>query len=239
MLNVAYKNSALLTNIRNMGKRNQKTIGIIGAGRFGTSAARELLANGHEILLIDNNVKRLESLAGDCTTAIGDAESPEFLEEAGIKEVDAVIVAIGENESASNHAVINCKDFGLFVVAKATDATHGKILDRLGADYVVYPERDSATRLARFITRSSILDMVELYDKVFMMEINATGPIVNRPLESLDLPNTFGVQVVTILRGDETVFPVSATDVAQEGDRVVVLGPEEALQKLAKAVGPS
>ncbi|WAH38668.1 potassium channel family protein [Alicyclobacillus dauci] len=236
---MAYRNSTLLANIRNIGKRNPKTIGVIGAGRFGSSAAQELLENGHDVLLIDKDPKRLESLAGDCTTAIGDAQSPEFLEEAGIKEVDAVIVAIGENESASNHAVINCKDFELFVVAKATDKTHGKILERLGADYIVYPEQDSAIRLARMITRSSILDMVELYDRVFMMEINATGPIVNKPLESLDLPNKFGVQVVTILRGDETIFPVSATDIAEEGDRVVLLGPGQALQRLARAVGSS
>lgn len=228
--------SGLLANIRRTGKRHPKTIGVIGAGRFGTAATEELLQNGHEVLLIDSDEESLHGLASRCNTAVGNAESPEFLAEAGIKEVDAVVVAIGEDESASNHAVINCKDFGLYVMAKAKDLTHGKILERLGADYVMYPERDSGVRLARLITRSAIVDMVELYDRVFMMEAVFNGDMANRTLEALDLPNRCGVQIVAILRESVTLFPVSSTDVVREGDRVVMIGTSEALQKVAKIV---
>jgi trk system potassium uptake protein len=217
-----------------IGKRSPKTIGVIGAGRFGTGAAEELLNNGHQVLLIDKVVECLEPYASRCRTAIGDAESPEFLAEAGIKDVDAVINAIGDDETASNHVVINCKDFGLYVMAKAKDTTHGKILERLGADHVVYPERDSGIRLARLLTRSAVLDMIELYEGVFMMELSAGGELIGKTLEQLDLPQRFGAQVLLIIRGDKTIFPVSATDTVIIGDRIALQGPPEALNKVAR-----
>jgi trk system potassium uptake protein TrkA len=215
-------------------RKNPKTIGIIGAGRFGTGAAQELIRNGHHVLIIDRDATCLEPLAHMCHTAIGNAEDTEFLAEAGIKDVDAVIIAIGDNETASNHATINCKDFNLYVVAKATHATHGKILDRLGADYIVYPEFDSGIRLARLLTRSSILEMLELYEEVFMMEVNAGGELVGKNLDKLNLPSRFGVQVVLIIRGNKTVFPVAASDIVLEGDRLVLVGSSESLHRVAK-----
>lgn len=216
------------------GRRQAKTIGIIGAGRFGTAAAQELVRNGHHVLIIDQNPTCLEPLAQTCHTAIGNAEDVEFLAEAGIKEVDAVIVAIGDNETGSNHATINCKDFGLYVVAKATHRTHGKILDRLGADMVVYPEHDSGIRVARQLTRSSILESLELYEEVFMMELNAGGDLLDKSLEKLKLSNRFGVHVVLIVRGKETLFPVTAAHVVTSGDKLVMVGPSEGLHQVAK-----
>jgi len=231
---VANRALGFLGNVRNTGRRNPKTICIIGAGRFGTGAAEELIKTGHHVVLIDRDAQELEPFASTCNTVIGDAIDKEFLAEAGVKDVDAVIVAIGDDESASNHAVINCKDFDLYVVAKARDRTHGKILERLGADLVIYPERDSGVRLARLLTRSSVLDMVELYEGVFMMELQATGEFVNRTLDELDLPRRFGVQVLLILRDNDPIFPVLATDFVKAGDCIVIQGSAEALQKVAK-----
>lgn len=230
---MANRTFGLLGN-RSMGRRNPKTVCIIGAGRFGTGAAEELIKNGHHVLLIDRDAEELEPFCTTCNTVIGDAMDQEFLAEAGVKEVDAVIVAIGDDESASNHAVMNCKDFGLYVMAKAKDPTHGKILERLGADHVVYPERDSGVRVARLLTRSSILDMVELYEGVFMMELQITGEFVNKTLDELDLPRRFGVQVLLILRDNDPVFPVLATDMVRSGDCIVIQGTADSLQKVAK-----
>ncbi|QQE77445.1 TrkA family potassium uptake protein [Alicyclobacillus sp. SO9] len=216
------------------GRKQPKTIGIIGAGRFGSGAAQELIRNGHHVLIIDRDPSCLEPLAHTCHTAIGNAEDMEFLAEAGIKDVDAVIIAIGDNETSSNHATINCKDFDLYVVAKATHPTHGKILDRLGADMVVYPEHDSGVRLARLLTRSSILETLELYEEVFMMELNAGGDLLEKSLDRLNLSNRFGVQVVLIVRGKVTIFPVSASNIVMPGDRLVLVGPSESLHQVAK-----
>ncbi|MBX5436082.1 MAG: TrkA family potassium uptake protein [Alicyclobacillaceae bacterium] len=212
----------------------KKTIGIIGAGRFGTGAARELVRLGHNVLIVDKDPACLEPLANTCHTAIGNAESPEFLAEAGFREVDAVIVAIGDDETASNHATINCKDFGQYVVAKAMHATHGKILERLGADRVVYPEYDSGVRLARVLTRSPVLEMIELYDEVFMAEIGAGGGLIGKSLADLNLPRRVGVQVVLIVRGKRTIFPVSAQDVILAGDKLVLIGSSESLNQVSR-----
>ena len=214
--------------------RKRMSFGIIGAGRFGTGAARELVRHGHEVVLIDKDPSCLEPFGALCHTAIGNAEDTEFLAEVGIKDVDAVIIAIGDNETSSNHATINCKDFGLYVVVKAMHSTHGKILERLGADRIVYPEYDSGVRLARLLTRSSVLEMIELYEEVFMMEITASGELVNKTLEKSNLTRRFGVQVVMIIRGKTTVFPVSASDVIQRDDIVVLVGPSESLHQVAQ-----
>ena len=185
-------------------------------------------------MLIDKYAEYLEPYAHLCETAIGDAENLEFLREVGINNVDAVINAIGDDETASNHVVINCKDLNLYVVAKAKDATHGKILQRLGADYVVYPERDSGMRLARLLTRSAVLEMVELYEGVFMMEIIAGGDLIGKTLYELKLPERYGAQVLLIMRDNGNIFPVSATDKVMDGDRIVIQGKSEALHKVAR-----
>ncbi|MFB5191671.1 potassium channel family protein [Alicyclobacillus fastidiosus] len=215
--------------------RNRKlTFGIIGVGRFGSGAATELLRHGHEVLLVDRDPSCLEPFASRCETAIGNAEDIHFLEEAGMKEVDAVIIAIGDDETSSNHATMNCKDLGLYVVAKALHATHGKILERLGADRVVFPERESGMRMARLLTRSAILDMIELYEEVFMMEITAKGELTDRTLAKLNLTHRFGVQVVMIIRSKNTIFPVSANDTIYEGDILVLVGRHESLTKVVR-----
>ncbi|MDQ0188770.1 TrkA family potassium uptake protein [Alicyclobacillus cycloheptanicus] len=219
---------------KNAMAKRPKTIGIIGAGRFGTGAARELLRLGHEVIVVDCDAQALELLPDACHTAIGNAESSEFLAEVGFKNVDAVIVAIGDNESASNHATINCKDFGLYVVAKALNKTHGKILDRLGADRIIFPEYDSGVRLARLLTRTAILEMVELYEEIFMMEMQAGGPVVDHTLMELNLPQRFGVQVVLIRRGKKVKFPVAASDRILDEDVLVCIGTADALTELAK-----
>lgn len=213
--------------------RNSKTIGIIGAGRFGLGAARELLRLGHEVLVVDKDEEALDLLPEQCHMAIGNAESTEFLVEVGFKEVDAVIVAIGDNETASNHATINCKDLGRYVVSKAIDRRHGTILERLGADKVIYPEYDSGVRLARMLSRTAILDMVELYEEIFMMEMEAGGPLVNHTLMELNLPQKYGVQVVLIRRQGKTIFPVRASDPVQPNDILVCIGTSSALTELA------
>lgn len=217
-----------------MPRTRKMTFAIIGVGRFGSGAAVELLRHGHEVLLIDRDPSCLEPFANRCETAIGNAEDIEFLEEAGIKEVDAVIVAIGDDETSSNHATINCKDLDLYVVAKALHATHGKILDRLGADKVVYPERESGMRLARLLTRSAILDMIELYEEMFMMELTSKGELVGKSLAKLNLTRRFGIQVVMIIRSKTTIFPVSANDEVMEGDILVLVGPHESLTKMSR-----
>lgn len=151
-----------------------------------------------------------------------------------IMDMDAVIVAIDDQETYANIATMNCKDLDLFVVARALHAGHGKILERLGADLVVTPEYDAGLRIARLLAQPSILDMIELYAEVFMMELQADGQLVNRSLSDLNLPLRCGVQIVLIQRDLHTIFPVTAADIIKQGDKLICIGSSDNLNLVAK-----
>ena len=140
-----------------------KRIGIIGAGRFGMSLAESLANAGAEVLLLDRNRPAMQ-LASEYANAVqGDATQRHVLEEAGFGECDVVVVAIGSNIEASMMATANCKEIGIQdIVAKASSELHGKILRKIGADSVVYPDRDSANRLAKAIANHDVVDFLEV-----------------------------------------------------------------------------
>ena len=132
-----------------------KRIGIIGAGRFGMSLAESLSNAGAEVLLIDRNRPAMQ-MANEFSTAVqGDATQPHVLEEAGFGECDVVVVAIGSNMEASMMATANCKELGVpTVISKASSELHGRILKKIGANQVIFPDRESAYRLARSVMDS-------------------------------------------------------------------------------------
>jgi len=140
-----------------------KRVGIIGAGRFGSSLAESLCNGDIEVLLIDRNRPAMQNASEFATAVQGDATQPHVLEEAGFGECDLAVVAIGSNIEASMMATANCKELGIpRVISKATSELHGKILRRIGADAVIYPDRDSAHRLAKSITSHSPVDFLEV-----------------------------------------------------------------------------
>ena len=131
-------------------------VAIIGASRFGMALAESLSESGIEVLLIERNSSLVQAARDVVSSAVqGDATNARALEDAGLKECDAAVVAIGANVEASLLATANCKELNVgTVIAKATSELHGKILEKLGADQVIFPDRESARRLARSITAS-------------------------------------------------------------------------------------
>ena len=129
-------------------------VAIIGAGRFGRALAESLSEGGVEVLLVERNGSLVQSALNVVSSAVqGDATNARALEDAGLKECDVAVVAIGANVEASLLATANCKELNVgTVIAKATSELHGKILEKLGADQVIFPDRESARRLARSIT---------------------------------------------------------------------------------------
>ena len=206
-----------------------KRIGIIGAGRFGMSLAESLANAGTEVLLIDRN-----------RPAMQDATQPHFLEEAGFGECDLVVVAIGSNIEASMMATANCKEIGVpNVVAKATSELHGKILRRIGADTVVYPDRDSAHRLARAIANHDVIDFLEISDGYSIAEIDVPDGFRGKTLAEADFRNTTGLTVLCIRRADadpakprKVVIP-QAKDVLQSDDKLIVFGETKKLDAIS------
>lgn len=217
-----------------------KRIGIVGAGRFGMSLAESLANSGAEVILIDRNRPAIQQ-AGEFVTALqGDATQPHVLEEAGFGECDVVVVAIGSNMEASVMTTANCKELGIpNVVAKATSELHGKILKRIGADQVIYPDRDSAHRLAMSIANHNVLDFYEVSAGFSIAEINAPESIVGHTLAEADLRKKKNLTVLCIRRLDpdplkprQVIIP-QAEDVINAEDRLIVFGATKKLDSLA------
>ena len=217
-----------------------KRIGIIGAGRFGMALAESLANAGAEVVLIDRNRPAMQ-MAGEFATALqGDATQPHVLEEAGFGECDVVVVAIGSNMEASVMATANCKELGVpNVVAKATSELHGKILRRIGADSVIYPDRDSAHRLAMSIANHNVIDFFEVSEGDSIAEIATPEDIRGKTLAEADLRKRTGVTVLCIRRPaadakkPRKVIVPQADDVLNADDRLIVFGETRKLDSLS------
>ena len=218
-----------------------KRIGIIGAGRFGLSLAESLSNAGAEVVLIDRNRPAMQQASEYVTALQGDATQPRVLEEAGFGECDVAVVAIGSNMEASMMATANAKELGVpNVVAKATSELHGKILRRIGADSVVYPDRDSAHRLARVLTNHDVVDLLEVSEGHSVAEIDVPEAVRGKTLAEADLRRKTGVTVLCIRRADpdpkrprKVIFP-QAGDVMEPDDRLLVFGETKRLDELSR-----
>ena len=210
-----------------------KRVGIIGAGRFGLSLAEALADVGTEVLLVDRNNTLVQNALKKVTWAVQcDATNSSALEAAGISECDTVVVAIGSNVEASMLVTANCKELGLKnVISKATSEIHGKILDKLGADQIVYPDRDSAHRLARNITEHNAYDLLEISEGFSLAEIDVPEDCIDKTLAEADLRKKNGVTVLCFRRLDpknsrkprQIVIP-SPTDAFHADDKLIVFG---------------
>ena len=217
-----------------------KRIGIIGAGRFGMALAESLANAGTEVILIDRARPAMQTAMEFATALQGDATQPHVLEEAGFGECDLVVVAIGSNIEASMMATANCKELGVpTLVAKATSELHGKILRRIGADSVVYPDRDSAHRLARSIANHAVVDFLEVSDGFSIAEIEVPEDVRGKTLAEADLRKRTGVTVLCLRRAaDEPDRPrkviiPQAGDTLQGDDKLIVFGETKQIDRLS------
>lgn len=219
-----------------------KRVGIIGAGRFGLSLAEALADAGTEVLLIDRNSTLVQNALKKVTWAVQcDATSAQSLESAGLTECDTVVVAIGSNLEVSMLVTANCKELGIkSVISKATSEIHGKILDRLGADMVIYPDRDSAHRLARSITKHGAFDLLEISEGFSLAEIEVPPFCMGKTLADADIRKKFGVTVLCIRRLDpksprkprQIVIP-GPNDAFQADDKIIVFGTTHGIDSIS------
>ena len=220
-----------------------KRVGIIGAGRFGLSLAEALAETGTEVLLIDRNNALVQGAIKKVTWAVQcDATSASALEAAGISECDTVVVAIGSNVEASMLVTATCKELGIkTVISKATSEIHGKILDKLGADHVVYPDRESANRLARNITEHNAYDLLEISEGLSLAEIDVPEACVGKTLAEADLRKKSGVTVLCIRRPDpknnrkplQIIIPNPNNDAFEAEDKLIVFGTTSGIDALS------
>lgn len=204
----------------------QKKFLVIGLGRFGASMAQALTEMGQFVQSVDVSAARVDELAPTLHRAVrADATDPAALKALRVSEYDVVVVAIGHNVEASVLTCLNCRDLGAKVlVAKAQDEAHGRVLERLGVDRVVYPQRDMGARVAYSIAAGGIIDFIRLSEEYSMAELTAPASLVNHALKELNLGHRYGLNILAIRRGNEIIVSPRAGERICEGDVIVVIG---------------
>lgn len=220
----------------NGGSRMKRDFAVIGLGRFGGSICRELSMEGMEVLAIDNDEDKVNEYKNIASHAvIADSTDEVSLKELGIKNIDHVIVAIGDNIQASILTTVILTDLGIKkITVKAQNDYHEKILNKIGADHVVHPERDMGKRIAHNIISNNILDYLELSDDHSIVEVKAGNKMVGKTLIDLDIRANYGCNVVAIKQGKEINVSPSAEDVLKEGDVLIVIGADKDISRFEK-----
>ncbi|MEK3733571.1 MULTISPECIES: potassium channel family protein [Paenibacillus] len=215
----------------------KKQYAVIGMGRFGTSVARELSVMGFDVLAVDSSESRVQEIAGLVTHAVSaDSTDEEALRALGIRNFDVVVVAIGEDIQASILTTLILKDLGVpVIIVKARNELHGKVLAKIGADKVIFPERDMGMRVAHHLVSPNILDYIELSDDYSIMEMKASGNMIGHNLRELDIRARFGCNVMAIREGEDMNISPHPDDRIEDGDILVIVGHKNDLTKLELA----
>ncbi|MGE5578485.1 MAG: potassium channel family protein [Bacillota bacterium] len=214
-----------------------KQFAVIGLGRFGSSLASTLARMGHEVLAVDVDEDRVNAMAPLVTQAVqADATDDGTLRDLGLRNFDVVVVAMKAFE-ASLMATLRLKELGVRrVIVKAASDVHGKILEKIGADTVIFPEKDMGERVAYSLVSGSVIDHIELSDDISVMEIVVTKAMAGRTLRDLNLRNRMGLTVVAIKRNENVNVFVSPDEPLRETDVLVAVGPNEGVEKLSRLI---
>ena len=214
----------------------KKQIAVIGLGRFGTSLAATLFSMGHDVLALDKDEKRIQNVASQLTHAVqADATNEAILKELGIGNFDVAVVSMGSSIESSVLSTILLKKLGVsFVVARAENKLHGEILDKIGADKVVYAEREIATSVAHWITLSDVVEYISVAPKYGVSKLIAPPYLVGKSLSSLQLvrEGKWGVAVLLIQREKEVIISPGRTEIIKPNDILIVAGNDDNLEQL-------
>lgn len=209
---------------------------VIGLGRFGQAVARQLCALGAEVLAIDVRSDLVQQVANDVTHAVvGDGQDKEVLRALGVRNFDCAIIAIGDDLAASVLVTMNLKELEVpYIVCKAHDETHRRVLEKLGVDRVVIPEQEHAQRLARSLRSHNVLDYIELSEDYGILEVPAPKNWVGKTIRELNVRAKLGVNIIAVESGKETNVAPGADYQVRSGDIMVVLGDSYALEAVQK-----
>ena len=217
-------------------KNRKKQFAVLGLGRFGASVAMHLTRMGHEVLAVDSDEMLVAALAPHVTQAIqADATDEAALAEMEIGSFDAAVVAIGTNSRASILVTVLCKEAGVpLVIAKAEDELHAKVLRKVGADRVVFPERDMGQRVARTLDAPNIIDLIELSGEHRIAEIIAPEKWCGRTLMDINVRRDYGLTVIGIRRDERFIASPGADAVLRNGDILLVLGRTKEIEAVGE-----
>ena len=209
---------------------------VIGLGRFGGSIVRELNALDMDVMAIDSDEARVNEFSDIATHAvIADTTDEAVMKSLGIRNFDHVIVAIGENIQASTLTTLILKDLGVKkVTAKAQNDYHAKILNKIGADTVVHPERDMGRRIAHNVASASVLDYLELSDEYSIVEIKAGEKLAGNSILELDVRANYGINIIAVKRGKDIIVAPDPNESIEFNDILIVIGHDNDLNRFEK-----
>ena len=211
-----------------------KTYAVLGLGRYGRAVAEELVNNGAEVLAVDvdqNNVNNAIETLPVCKCA--DITEPEAIKRLGIANIDVVIIAMASNLESSVMAVTLCKEAGVpTVIVKCGNEMHQKIFKRVGADKVIFPEKESGIRLAKNLLSAGFSEMIELSDDVSMVEIDVKDEWVGKSLIDLSLRNKYSINVVAIRTDNKISTAIDPSLPLEKGMQLIVIANVQKLQKM-------
>ncbi len=214
-------------------KMEKKIYGIVGLGRFGYALATDLAESGSELLVVDRDEEKIREIREFTDNAyVAPVLDKKSLMETGIQNCDVAIVCIGEQMDTSILTTLNLVSMGIpTVIAKATSAEHGIILEKLGAE-VVYPERDMAIRLASRLETAKVLDFVQLSEKINVSKMRIPDPAIGKTVLEMNLRARFGLNIIAIENGSTVIDIVQPDYVFQSGDILYLSGSKEGIIKL-------
>lgn len=211
-----------------------QTYAVFGLGRYGCAVAKELVANGAEVLAVDTDENIVNGLVSEiplCKCA--DITDAEVIKQLGISNIDVVIIAMATNLEASVMAVMLCKEAGVkTIIAKCANEMHCKILSKVGADKVVFPESESGTRLAKNLLSSGFMDIIELSKDVSMIELDVKPEWEGKTILELNLRRKYSINIVAICQGTDVTTNIEPEKVLKKSMKLIVIANTSKLSKL-------
>ena len=215
---------------------NRVDYAVFGQGRYGSAVAKELCANGAEVLAVDIDEEKVDDAAAEipyCKCA--DVTDPETIRQLGVSNIDVVIISMATNLEASVMATMLCKEAGVkTVIAKCASEMNCRILEKVGADRVLFPEKDSGVRLAKNLLSSGFVDILEFSDDASMVELEVRTEWVNKSLKELNLRKKYSINIVAIIEGDNVVVNIDPDKPLKKDMSLIVIAEKEGLSKLRK-----
>ncbi|MBR2724535.1 MAG: TrkA family potassium uptake protein [Ruminococcus sp.] len=213
---------------------NKKTYAVFGLGRYGVAVAKELVSNGMEVIAVDTD----QSIVNDAAAFLpvckcADITDADVIDKLGIADIDTVIICMASNLEASVMAVTLCKEAGVKnVIAKCSNEMHQKILLRIGADKVVFPEQESGLRLAKNLLSSGFIDMISLAKNISVVEITVKDEWIGKSLIDLNLRKKYDLNIIAIRTGEDVNISIDPNEPLKKDMTLIVIADVSKLSKL-------
>lgn len=213
-----------------------KSYAVIGLGRFGSKVAQSLYEYGEDVIAIDSDAEPVDRIADHVTRAVcADAKDKTVLQKLGVAECDCAIIALGSNLAASVLITMNVKSLGVGnIICKAHDDTHREILEKLGADKVIIPERDAAEKTARLLSSPNFLEFIELSNEHGIIEFDPPRDWIGKTVRELNIRGKYETNIIAVKTKDDVSVSIPAELKVTSDMTLVLLGSHDALEKIKK-----